>query len=169
MISDVTLDMILEFPREILRKSEQYDEYAELLRKETYSKYDFKEIKQQIVEKFNRFKDAKYTYKFSLESNIKLTQSYTLREGSLVNRVSDPTGSIVAKAVDEQLWITKFYYSIMKIASTLTLQEATYLVDTFFSNKSEDVISEKLRICRNTLQNIKKSCLVKIWLEIESI
>ena len=50
----------------------------------------------------------------------------------------------------------------MTLALKLTMQESIYMVDTFFSKKSEDIISEKLGICRNTLQNIKKSCLVKI-------
>jgi len=85
------------------------------------------------------------------------------------NQISDPVFKTSVEELESLNWMTNFYNRILIIASKLTIQEATYLVDCFFSNKSEEVTCEKLRICRNTLQKVKKSCLIKTWVELKTL
>ena len=166
-MNTVTLNMILDLPKQILEKSEEYDAYSSLLREKVYEDFDMKELKQKILELFEYFNDMRYLYKCPIEQRIKITPSYTENVGKSIGNVSDKVNNLVTKKVDQQIWVEDFYLCIINLSSKLTLQEATYLVDTFFGRKSEDMISEKLGICRNTLQKIKKSCLVKIWFEFQ--
>lgn len=165
----LTLDMLLELPREVLKKAEEYDEYTGLLEKRKCQNYDFKELKREIKEYFESFRDTKYSYKFSAELNISITHSLELREGSFQRTNSDPFSKAVEKHIDDQIWLRNFYNTLLIVGQKLTLQEAIYFVDTFFGNKSEDIICEKLGICRNTLQRVKKSCLVKAYAEIQTL
>lgn len=165
----LTLDKILELPNDILKTSEKYDEYSELLRKKVYDDYDFKELREKIEKKFDKFKDMKYLYNFPVESSIRITPTYQVKEGSTSNSPISKVEQAIVKKVDSQLWMNCFYDSLMKVAAKLTLQEASYLVDSFFSHKSEDIIAEKLGICKMTLQNIKKSCLIKLWIELRTL
>lgn len=169
----ITLEMLLDLPKELLKKSIEYNEYAVLLDKEQYSKYDCKELKKKINEYFVYFKNVKYFYRFPTNYEIFINNSYDNIKVSSTNSISDPVFSFVSKELDEKAeiakWTNNFYNTILVIASKLTIQEATYLIDCFFSNKSEEITCEKLRICRNTLQKIKKSCIVKSWIELETL
>ena len=44
----ITLEMLLDLPKELLKKSIEYNEYAVLLDKEQYSKYDCKDLKEKV-------------------------------------------------------------------------------------------------------------------------
>ena len=166
----VDLDMILELPKKILEKAEQYCDYSELLPKEIYEKYNFIELKSDITKIFKHFNTIKYLYSYSSEEyNIKTSSAYEYRDGTSSNKILDSVGDMVTKKVDDQLWIVKFYNSIMNVALKMTDEEAYYIVNTYFANKSEEYISDRLGICRNTLQKIKKSSLVKTWVELHEL
>ena len=170
MIDELTLDKILDLPFEVLKKADKYNEYSQLLEKDFYEKYDVIQIKDEITSKFNRFKTAKFTCNLSAaNSNIKVTPNYQYREGTSSNKISDPVGDLVRDFVDNQIWFVKFYDCVCNLASKLTIEEAEYFVDTFFSNRTEDFISEKLAISKGTLQKIKKSCLMKTWIEFQAL
>lgn len=164
-----TLDMLLDLPRKLLKKAEEYDEYTGLLEKRKYQDYDFKELKKEIQEYFDSFKETKYSYKFSAELSINITHPFQFREGSSQRTNNDPFSKAIEKHIDDKIWLYKFYNILLVAGQKLTLQEAIYFVDTFFGNKTEDIISEKLGICRNTLQGVKKSCLVKVYAEIQTL
>ena len=76
---------------------------------------------------------------------------------------------LVANNIEKQKWLTKFYKRLESISFKLTNEEIKYLVGTFFKGQSEEVLSENMGICRNTLRKIKKSCLVKMWIEMEDL
>ena len=59
-----------------------------------------------------------------------------------------------------------FYLKLKNLSQILTYEEAIYLTETFFSKNTEERISEKLDISKAKLQVIKKSCLVKFYLNI---
>ncbi len=73
------------------------------------------------------------------------------------------------RVVDNKMWLVKFYNSICNLALKMTRAEAQYIVGTFFSNKSEEYVCDNIGICRNTLQKVKKSCLVKTWVEFQNL
>ncbi len=162
----LTFDMILELPNIILSESKKYDKYAQLLRKDIYDKYDIKDTRKKVEKYFNRYKDVKYLYKFPFNYNI-TSSSFNVTKVHSGN--NDKTSLAVAKNVDEQIWAYDFYECLVNLSPKLTEQESIYLVDTFFSGISEEIISEKLNICRNTLQNIKKSCIVKTWFAFQDL
>lgn len=165
----LNLNMILDLPNKIMNISAEYDEYSELLRKKVCESYDLKELRENVERKFNRFKDTKYLCKFPIEPTIKITPTYELKEEQKSNSPISKVEQTIMNQIDNQIWIQDFYNAMLTVAIKLTKQEATYLVDSFFKNKSEDFIAEKLQVCKMTLQNIKKSCLIKIWIEIRTL
>lgn len=84
------------------------------------------------------------------------------------NSINDPVSQYVEKNIDLNIWTRDFYNMILTLSTKLTFNEAIYLVDTFFDERAEEQISEKLQICRKSLQKIKKSCLVKIKIEFSN-
>ncbi len=163
----ITFDMLLNLPKELLKKSAEYNDYSELLKKDIFLNYDCKKLKQDINEKFDHYKKIKYLHKLPNSFTIK-SPTFDLIGKSKKN-ISDRVGDSVANNVDEEIWIYDFYNCLLVVASKLTNQESRYLVDTFFGNKPENVIFEKLGICKNTFLNVKKSCLVKLWLELQNL
>lgn len=165
----LTLDKILELPNKILKISNEYDDYSERLTESLCDLYDIKKLKPKIVSLFNRFKKVKYFYNFSIESTISITPNYNF-DGTLVkNGATSKQEIAVANELDNMLWAARFYNSICIVAKKLTMQEAIYLVSALFGNKSEEIIAERLGVCRKTIQHIKKSCLVKIWQELKPL
>lgn len=166
MVDNLSLDIVLNLPKTILKNVEMYEEYSSLVSKETIDKYYHKGLKKEINQFFNNFRDLQYSSQYSINYYGKhfLDQSISItrKNGSIVEKLA-------TISVDNNIWLADFYNRMMKISSKLTMQEAVYLVDTFFAHRSEEIVSEKLGICRVTLQKIKKSCLVKIWLELQHI
>lgn len=159
----ITLEMIFDLPQKILKDSH---ENAILLRKEIYSQFDVRKLKQNILQGFNRYSDVTYLYRFP---NFKITGEYELKENMRVNKYYDQVGQSVAKRLDEQHWASQFYYKLLMLSQKLTLEETIYLVDVFFRRKTEESVHEKLGICRNTLRGIRGSCIVKMWTELEPL
>ena len=164
----ITLNMLLELPNEILKKSAAYAEYTTLLRKEVFDKYDVKTLKKTINNQFNKLKDIKYSYNYYEETLSTVNNSIYEIVVDKAKYQDSKIEKLVNSTIDKQFWATKFYCTVLRIASKLTHKEAKYLVMTFFSELSEEEISTHLQISRNTLQNIKKSCLVKTWFELKN-
>ena len=114
-------------------------------------------------------KNVKYFYNFSVESSIKITPTYQLSEGSRQRSNASQVESIVTREVDSIIWATRFYDTIIFAAKKLTEEEATYLVNSLIKNKSESAIADILGVCTKTVHHIKKSCLIKIWSELEPL
>ena len=167
----LTYDMLLNFPQEFLEKSSKYKGMCELLSKEECDKYDTKDLKDKVELRFKKFKDAKYIYKYPNESLLTpITPNYQLKEVMTSRNLISPQDRVVTKKTDKQIWVEMMYQSLMSTLTTkMTEQEAIYLVEHFFKRISEDNIAEKLQICRATLQKIQKSCLIKIWVELEAL
>lgn len=120
-------------------------------------------MKKELFYYFERFKDIKYYYKFPKNVYSKISLQNNVSKYN--NHINDIVGNLVENSSTDSVWLENFYKCMLNISSKLTFQEAIYLVDTFFVGHSEEMISEKLGICRATLQKIKKSCIVKLWLE----
>ena len=144
---------------------------ADLISKEQCDKYDTKDLKDKVEQRFKMFKDAKYIYKYPEEKYYtSITSDYTAREIVPSMDKNSKHSRKIDTISDNQLWVAKLYYSLMDTITTkLTKQEAVYLIDSFFKNLGEEDIADKLSICKVTLQRIKKSCLVKVWVEMEAL
>ena len=159
------INAFLSLPEEILRVSKSL-EYPNLLSKSMVDEYYYLEMKKDISKIFTKFNDAKYIVGY--EKNFDISSvNFDVERVSISKRNNDKVSSYVMKNVDLEIWAKDFYETIISVSNRLTMQEAVYLVDAFFANRSEEMISEKLLVCRKTLQNIKKSCLVKVYLELK--
>lgn len=157
--------MALNIPKVISAKI-SIDNFNNLLAKDLYEEYDTKTLKKDIVKKFQKYREVIYMmqWKDSLGSNYRVEESHFTK-----HYVTDKMTDLVANNIEKQKWLTKFYKRLESISFKLTNEEIKYLVGTFFKGQSEEVLSENMGICRNTLRKIKKSCLVKMWIEMEDL
>lgn len=171
MDTSLTYKDLLEFPINFIKESEKYQDFAELISKAECDSYNTRELKAKVEKRIQRFKDAKYIYKFPNEKYYcSITPNYQLREVMTPRNLESPQSRMVSKDVDKTIWVTKMYYVLMDIVSTkLTHQETIYFIDCLFKNVTEEITMEKLSICKDTLTRLKKSCLIKVWTEMEAL
>lgn len=62
---------------------------------------------------------------------------------------------------------TDLFYSLLKINLKLTGDEIIYFKNTFLFNRSEKEVAELVGISMNYIPKIRKSCIVKMWIELE--
>lgn len=161
---ELTLKELISLPNDILRISSN-NEYIDLLSKETIDQYYNQELKKKMQSYMRRFNDMKYLYQYSDSYSLKAVK-YTKETKSKSSTGKSVVEEFVTKKIDNKLWVKEAYDHIISLSYKLSFTEQKYFVETFFKNESEEKICEKLGICRMTLQNIKKSCLVKMYLEI---
>lgn len=166
MKNDLSLELLLDLPNKILNASNDNTSYLDLLSDDLVKKYFYSNLRKDLDKVFQKFKDYKYLY--STNENYSLSSSMKNLDNIVVsfNRNNDKVSNYVMKQVDLEIWASDFYNSLLSISNKLTYNEAIYFVDTFFCGKTEEFISEKLLICKASLQKIKKSCLVKVYFEL---
>ncbi len=153
-----------ELPKQILENLENKKEtYRNLLSNEVIEAYYYTNLRKDLLKSFTTFNDAKYIDK----DYINISPIYG-KEITKNKNKQDKISNYIASKIDKQIWAKDFYDTIMSLSTKLTYSETYYLVNTFFNNKTEEEISEILNISRFTLQKIKKSCLVKTYLELKS-
>ena len=116
---------------------------------------------------FKKFQAAKYLNKFPMNTSRNSSFIYDVCNTAKQNTTRSCVENAVQNHIDKELWITLFYNNIMLLANKLTREEAIYFINTFLLHKTEEKIAESLEICKTSLQKIKKSCLVKVWIELK--
>lgn len=164
------LDMskIANFSEEILKISKVHGENMQLLNSMYYENCDLKALRATIHNVIKHYNEVIYLYKFS-NKNSKVTSPSWKQTKVKSTKIQDIVGKTIETQVDELIWATEFYNRILCLAKKLTVYEAEYFVGTFLRNKTEDILCEKLNVCRNTLRKIKKSCLIKTLIEISDL
>ena len=162
----VSFEEIIKLPNQILQDFKEYQEYASLIPKETYEMFDIQKLKMDIRSVFNQYSEKFYLNRLP---DYKITSCYEVKENMKVRTYKDQIGEYVEKEINAQRWMTNFYHAILNVAKKLTEKEATFLVEIYFRNNTEENVCEKLGYCRNTLRKIRNSCLVKLWIELEPI
>lgn len=168
MNNTITLDKLLSIDSDLLDITRKYENQNYLLNDLDCSAYDLNKIKIQLKNLFLKFKNAKYLNKFPIENNVSLTPTYDVKISSSQRSTISQVDKAVMNYLDKQIWVSEVYDSLLILASKLTKSEAVYLIYTFLSYKSEEIIAEKLGICKTSLQRVKKSCLVKMYVELEN-
>ena len=163
----VTLNQLINISDYIKEIADQNKQHNELLSEKIYNSYDTSYIRNNLLELFNRFKSARYLYEFPLDSSVKLTSNYNLNEACHQSNNASQVEQIIEKHIDKQLLTTNIYFSIIKVSYKLSNEEVIYLINTFFTHKSEEDIANIIGISKTYLQKIKKSCLVKMWVDLE--
>ncbi len=163
----VTLNQLLNIGELISNNATANSKVNQLLDEYVCNQYDHSYIKQELLKLFATFKSARYLYDFPVEENIKMSPNYELREGFTQRSTTSQVENAITRYIDKQILTTDIYYSIIKASYKLTDAEVVYLQNTFLTHKSEEDISELVGISKTYLQKIKKSCLIKLWVELE--
>ncbi len=151
-----TQDKIIE----ISRKNENQNI---LLAADICIRYDVVAYRKKIMRLFRRLLEKRY---LSPEENIKVTSNY--QENSHRNTPIHSAVEIsVDSYIDSMLYENDVCQTLLVLATKFTFEEGIYFVYTFSLRKSEDDISNILKMSRTTLQKIKKSCIVKSWFELK--
>ncbi len=163
----VTLEQLLNVGDTIVNNANSNSKINQLLDEYICNQYDCITIKSKLLKLFATFKSARYLYEFPEDDNIKITPTYELREGFTQRSTTSKIENAVSKYIDKQIFTTDIYLSIIKTSYKLTSAEVIYLNNTFLIHVSEERIAEIIGISKTYLQKIKKSCLVKLWVELE--
>lgn len=171
MDNTLTYKKLLDFPNDFKVEASKYQEMADLISKSECEKYDIMLIKSSVDVRFQKFKDARYIYQYPNEKYYtSVTTNYTPREGMCQRSKQGAQESNIQKDFDKTVWVNKMYYAFMEsIASKLTADETVYFIDTYFRRYTEDIIKDNLCITKAKLQNIKHSCIIKLWIEMEAL
>lgn len=162
----VTLDQLLNVRNSITMNASEQAEHNELLEEFVYNQYDILDKKKKLQDLFYKFKSARYLYDFPVEEDIKISSNYELRESFNQRTTTSQVENAVERYIDKQLLTTDIYNSLMKVSYKLTSDEAIYLINTFMTHKSEEDIADLIGISKTYLQKIKKSCIVKMWVDL---
>jgi hypothetical protein len=163
----VDLSKFLNLSDDLLVITKKYESLNVLLSEQDYKNYNIVQIKKDLLHLFSKFKSLRYFINVPLETNFYSSNSYNINSYIKSNVKSNQFENTVSNYIDKQVWLMHFYDTIMNLGSKLTLSETEYFLLTFFSNHVEEDIAYKLGICKTSLQKIKKSCLVKMWLEFQ--
>lgn len=164
----VTLEQLLNISKSISNYVEQNKMYNILLDENICNNYDIIEIKKKLQSLFTSFKSARYLYEFPVECSISISANYEEKLGSFTQRNNiSKIEQAIQKYTDKQLHTTNVYNTIMILSLKLTGDESIYLINTFLAHKSEDDIAEMIGVSKSYLQKIKKSCIVKMWIDLK--
>ena len=164
----VTLEQLLNISKKISNNVEQNKIYNILLDENICNNYDIIEIKKKLQSLFTSFKSARYLYEFPVECSISISANYEEKLGSFTQRNNiSKIEQAIQKYTDKQLHTTNVYNTIMILSLKLTGDESIYLINTFLAHKSEDDIAEMIGVSKSYLQKIKKSCIVKMWIDLK--
>ena len=67
----------------------------------------------------------------------------------------------------KKILTTDIYNKILKLSYKLTVSEGDYLINTFIHHISEEKIAGIIGISKTYLQKIKKSCIIKMWVDLQ--
>lgn len=159
------LEKLLELPNKVIKISEsEQNKYLDLLSQNTCNKYYYTNLKSDLKDYFSKFNDFKFVY--SIPNGMPIsTSSYELKENKFVQNTTDKILNYIANKEEEEIFVVDTYNRVISLAYKLTKKEAIYFVYSFFSDETDDYICESLQISRSGLQKIRKSCLVKMFLE----
>lgn len=159
----ITLDKLLNIGDTILNNAQKNKNI--LLNEQICNEYNIVSIKKKLIALFEDIKTAKYLYKFPEES-IKITPNYGERLGSFKKTNTSQVEKIIDNQIDGLIYVTDLYEAIIKASYKLTDDESIYLYNAFLEVLTEEEIAEIIGISRTYLQKIKKSCIVKLWVEL---
>ena len=163
----VTLNQLFNVSQTIKDNSSTNQQFNELLDAYICNQYDLVDIKDRLDKLFSFFKSARYLYDFPLEDSINISPNYDYKESFTQRSTQSKIENAVQGYIDKQIETTNIYYSLMKVSYKLTGDEVVYLENTFFTHRSEEDVAELIGISRTYLQKIKKSCLVKMWVDLK--
>jgi len=167
MFDIVTQSELLNISNSIEDNAKIYKDGNQILDEVICKQYDVIRIKEKLKKLFEDFKSAKYLYDFPLEERIKISADYEYKVGSSQRSNASKVENAVLRETDKLIYTTDVYNSIINLSYKLTGYEAIYLINTFLRHKSEEEIATIIEMSKTYLQKIKKSCIVKMWINLK--
>ena len=87
----------------------------------------------------------------------------------IVQELVDEDGKTFMEKYDNMIWASKFYESIISLSKGLTKNEAIFLTYGLIANRTNEFMAELMSVSVRTVDPIKKSCMVKAWLALETL
>lgn len=157
------LEKIFNIDKVIISNVKRNNHINSLISSHFYDKLDVIYYKEELLKIFSKFKSTKYLYQFI--GNSGSSSLYDL-SGIKSGTISNPVFNQAKDMVDGKDFLESFYNSIISLSRKLTYEEGIYLVETFLDSLSEEKIANMLNFSKTNLQKYKKSCLVKMWVEL---
>ena len=162
MNETITLETFSQMPSILLDITMDKGTYNSLLSKELVNEIYYTNLKKEISKYFYKLNDSKTYYTLGMYSSSNFGFNSEIKNSSPISRVE----KYVENKAKYEAFTNTFYLKLKNLSQILTYEETIYLTETFFSKNTEERISEKLDISKAKLQVIKKSCLVKFYLNI---
>lgn len=162
MNETITLEIISQMPSILLDITMDKGTYNSLLSKELVNEIYYTNLKKEIFRYFDKLNDSKTYYTLGMYSSSSFGFNSEIKTSFPISRVE----KYVENKAKYEAFTNTFYLKLKNLSQILTYEEAIYLTETFFSKNTEERISEKLDISKAKLQVIKKSYLVKFYLNI---
>lgn len=167
MKNKLTLKDLSNLSEKILERSKENYGNAILLSQDNCRKYETKFLKNMISKGFNTYQEIICLMKFP--HGYLSSVNYDVCESMKTKKIVDSVCNQVTLKIDSQKWMIRFYYCLQNVGIKLTEQEAIYLTSAFQKHKTEENIADDLNISLSSVKKIKKSCLIKTWIEIQSL
>ena len=162
MNETITLEAFAKLPSTLLNINMEKGSYNALLSRDLVNEIYYTNLKKDIFKYFNKLNDSKTYYTLGMCSRSNFGFNSDIKTSLSTSRVE----KYVENKVKYEAFTNTFYLKLKNLSQILTYEETIYLTETFFSKKTEERISEKLDISKAKLQVIKKSYLVKFYLNI---
>lgn len=130
--------------------------------------YDIKEVKEKVSEYFRILNDVKYLIDSDVDS-LKATIFCDDKVSESQTRHQDVVLDAVVKREDMLRWSSDMVQASISLSKKLNQKEAIYIVAYFINHLSEEEVSEELCMTRKTLQILKKSALIKTYIEFKKV
>lgn len=166
MNEELTIEKLLELPNKVLEIGLRNEENKgiNLLSTKTCELYYYTNLKKDLKNYLDPFNDSKYSYGVVKFNSVGVSKSYGLKEERHLKKVNDNVLDLITREVDKDIFAADVYQKILKLADELTYREALYFVRSFLENGTDDYVCDELGLSRTGLQKIRKSCLVKMYL-----
>lgn len=166
---NLTLDMIYDLPNRIVSNSETNEEKVAQIPEKECNTYNLIEIKSKLSHMFSRFNGVKFYYNIKSEEMVKISATYEYKDWMSQQSTISQQERIVMEKYDNMVWASKFYESIISLSKGLTKKEAIALAYGLIAHQSVEFMAEMMGVCPRTVFPIKKSCIVKTWLALETL
>lgn len=164
----VTLNEMINISNKLIEISSQFNNLNSLITSDLCEQYYTNINKKKLQKLFSKFISARYVYEFPIDEAIQITSNYKYNGRCSNSNNTSKVENAIETMVDKQLRITEIYDRLLVVSSKLILDEVHYMIGAFINHKPEESIAESLHMSKTYLQKIKKSCVIKMWIDLKA-
>lgn len=166
---NLTLDKFYELPSLVIDNAKANETSVSLIPEKECNEYNISEIKSKLSRMFSKFNGVKFYYNVKPEELVNISASYDYKNWTSQRSTMSSQERAVMEKYDKMIWASNFYDSIISLSKGLTKREAIFLSYGLIAHQSLEYIAEIMEVSERTVYPIKKSCIVKAWLALETL